>query len=110
MSKKSEANMQPFDPSQGRKDKKVSLIQVSRMVQKRIGKTKSDTSFKYKDWQFDIDQYPEMPAYLEIEGVSDEHVREAMRLLGIENNATWAKGERILIQDTYGLDWYHMNF
>jgi hypothetical protein len=49
MSKKSEANMQPFDPSQGRKDKKVSLIQVSRMVQKRIGKTKSNTSFKYKD-------------------------------------------------------------
>jgi hypothetical protein len=49
MSKKSEVNMQPFDPSQGRKDKKVSLIQVSRMVQKRIGKTKSNTSFKYKD-------------------------------------------------------------
>ena len=34
MSKSDELKMQPFDPSQGRKDKKVSLVQVSRMVQK----------------------------------------------------------------------------
>ncbi len=68
------------------------------------------TSFSYKDWQFDLDQYPGMPAYLEIEGNSEEHVKEAMKLLGLENNRTWAKGERILIQETYGLDWYQMKF
>ena len=36
MSKTQEATMQPFDPSNGRSDKRVSLIQVARMVGKRI--------------------------------------------------------------------------
>lgn len=49
MSKSEELKMQPFDPSQGRKDKKVSVVQVSRMVQKRIGSIKPDTEFKYQD-------------------------------------------------------------
>jgi hypothetical protein len=48
MSKAKEINAQPFDPSQGRKDKKVSLVQVSRMVQKRIGSIKPNTTFDYK--------------------------------------------------------------
>jgi hypothetical protein len=48
MSKSDELKMQPFDPSQGRKDKKVPLIQVSRMVQKRIGSIKPDAKFDYK--------------------------------------------------------------
>lgn len=48
MSKIEELKMQPFDPSQGRKDKKVSLIQVARMVQKRIGKIVPNVTFDYK--------------------------------------------------------------
>ena len=48
MSKNHDVKMQPFDPSQGRKDKKVSIVQVSRMVQKRIGSIKPDTQFDYK--------------------------------------------------------------
>lgn len=71
---------------------------------------KDRTSFVLKDWQFDIDKYPGMPAYMEIEGSSEENVKEAITLLNLENNRTWAKGERILIQDTYGLDWYEMRF
>lgn len=71
---------------------------------------KDRTSFIYKDWQFDIDQYPKCPAFIEIEGKSEEHVKEAMELLDLENNRTWAKGERILIQDIYNLDWYNMKF
>ena len=51
-----------------------------------------------------------MPPFLEIEGKSEEHVKEAMALLGLEKNRTWAKGERILIQEVYGLDWYNMRF
>ncbi len=54
---------------------------------------KDRTSFTLKDWQFDIDQYPKMPAYMEIEGASEESVNEAIKLLGLENNKTWAKGE-----------------
>ena len=49
MSKSDELKMEPFDPSNGRGDKKVSLIQVSRMVQKRIGSTKPNITFPYQD-------------------------------------------------------------
>jgi adenylate cyclase, class 2 len=79
-------------------------------LEKYAHQEKDRTSFTYKDWQFDIDQYPDMPAFLEIEGKSEDHVKEAIKLLGLENNKTWAKGERILIQDTYNLDWYNMKF
>ncbi|KKU65433.1 MAG: hypothetical protein UX89_C0029G0005 [Parcubacteria group bacterium GW2011_GWA2_47_16] len=71
---------------------------------------KDRTSFVYQDWQFDLDQYPLTPAFLEIEGKSESHVREAMELLGVSKNKTWAKGERILIQEVYRLDWYDMRF
>jgi adenylate cyclase, class 2 len=71
---------------------------------------KKRISYTLKEWQFDIDQYPNMPAYAEVEGSSEEHVKEALQLLGLQDNPTWAKGERILIQETYGLDWYNMRF
>lgn len=71
---------------------------------------KDRVSFTLKDCQFDIDQYPNMPAYMEIEGPSEESVNEAIKLLGLENNKTDTQGERILIQNTYGLDWYDMRF
>lgn len=49
MSKAEELKMQPFDPSLGRKDKKVSLVQVARSVGKRIGAGTPNTKFNYKD-------------------------------------------------------------
>lgn len=58
----------------------------------------------------DIDSYPKMPSYLEIEGMSEEHIKEAITLLGLEKNRTWAQGERILIQEVYHLNWYEMRF
>jgi adenylate cyclase class 2 len=71
---------------------------------------KDRTSFKLKDWQFDLDEYPGMPAFIEIEGTSEDHVKEAMKLLGVEGNRTWVQGERMLIQQIYGLNWYDMKF
>ncbi len=71
---------------------------------------KDRTTFIYQDWQFDLDQYPGMSAYLEIEGKSEEAINGAIKLLGLEENKTWAQGERLLIQDIYGLDWYQMRF
>ena len=71
---------------------------------------KGRTSFVLKDWRFDLDQYPQMPPFLEIEGKSEENVKDALGLLGLEKNKTWAKGERILIQEIYSLDWYNMKF
>ena len=71
---------------------------------------KDRTSFTLKNWQFDIDEYPGMPAFLEIEGNSEEEVKKAIKLLSLEDNRTWAQGERTLIQDVYKLDWYNMKF
>lgn len=79
-------------------------------LEKYAHQEKDRTSFKYEKWQFDIDQYPGMPAFLEIESDSEESIKEALKMLSLENNKTWAKGERILIQEVYGLDWYNMRF
>lgn len=79
-------------------------------LEKYAHQEKNRTSYILKDWNFDIDQYPGMPAYLEIEGNSEEHVQEAIKLLNLGDHPTWAQGERILIQDTYHLDWYKMYF
>jgi len=79
-------------------------------LEKYAHQEKDRTSFTYKDWQFDIDTYPGMPPYMEIEGKGDNHVKEAMKLLGVLDNRTWNKGERILIQEIYNIDWYDMRF
>jgi adenylate cyclase, class 2 len=71
---------------------------------------KDRISFALKDWVVEIDTYPKMPAYLEIEGSSEEHVKEGIELLGLSANRTWAEGERKLIQQIYGLNWYEMRF
>lgn len=71
---------------------------------------KKRTSFTLRNWNIDVDHYPNMPPYLEIEGENEEHIKEAIVLLGLKKNRTWANGERILIQGVYGLDWYDMRF
>ena len=79
-------------------------------LEKYAHQEKDRLSFKFKKWSFDIDQYPGMPVFMEIEGVSEEHVKKALLTLGLDKNPTWAKGERVLIQDIYKLDWYNMKF
>ncbi|OGI58298.1 hypothetical protein A3C60_02195 [Candidatus Nomurabacteria bacterium RIFCSPHIGHO2_02_FULL_37_45] len=71
---------------------------------------KDRISFILKDWNFDLDQYPGMPAYLEIEGKSHEHVQEAIKLLNLENHKSIGEGERVLIKKEYRLDWCNMYF
>lgn len=68
------------------------------------------TSFRFKDWSFDIDEYPDIPPFLEIEGSSIEHVQDAVDLLNIRDHEIWAEGERTLVQKRYDLDWYEMRF
>jgi hypothetical protein len=51
-----------------------------------------------------------MPPFLEIEGNSEEHVQDAITMLGLEKNRTWAEGERKLVQNIYNLNWYDMRF
>ena len=71
---------------------------------------KDRVSFEYKDWKFDLDQYPGMPAYLEIEGQSHDHVQEAIALLGLEEHRSIGEGERVLIEQEYKLNWCNMRF
>ncbi len=71
---------------------------------------KDRISFILKDCQFDIDQYPGMPAYMEIESPSEDAVNGAIKALGLEGHAASPEGERKLIQNSYGLDWYDMRF
>ena len=71
---------------------------------------KDRITFVYKDWNFDLDQYPGMPAYLEIEGNSEEHVGEAIKLLDLQNHEALSQGETKLIREKYKLDWNNMSF
>ncbi len=79
-------------------------------LEKYAHQEKDRISFSFKDCKFDIDTYPLTPPYLEIESDSEENIKEAIKLLGLEDNKTWEKGERTLIQEIYGLNWYNMNF
>lgn len=71
---------------------------------------KDRTSYALRDWKFDIDQYPGMPVFMEIEGKDNAHIKEALELLKLIRNRTWVDGERKLIKDVYGLDWFKMSF
>ncbi len=79
-------------------------------LEKYAHQEKDRISFLYENWRFDIDQYPNMPAFLEIEGASEESINTAINLLELGSHKTWAKGERLLIQELYGLNWYDMKF
>ncbi len=79
-------------------------------LEKYAHQEKDRISWTHKDWRFDLDQYPKMPAYLEIEGTSEAHIQEALVLLDLQDYKTSSEGERVLIQKEYGLDWFKMNF
>jgi adenylate cyclase class 2 len=94
----------------------VSDVMLTKKLFENIGlqnyahQEKDRVSFILKDWQFDLDQYPGMPAYLEIEGTSHEHVQEAIKLLNLESHTSIGEGERVLIEKKYGLNWLNMSF
>jgi len=67
-------------------------------------------SWTHENWRFELDQYPGVPPYLEIEGESEDHIHQAIELIGLAGHKTTSSGERVLIQKEYGLDWYDMRF
>lgn len=79
-------------------------------LEKYAHQEKNRISWEYQDWRFDLDTYPGMPSYLEIEGNSEEHIQEAIKLLELQGHRHSAEGERVLIQSEYGLNWYEMRF
>ncbi len=71
---------------------------------------KDRISWVYKKWRFDLDQYPSMPAYLEIEGESEGSIQEAIKFLELEDKIATPEGERNVIEKNYKLDWFDMRF
>jgi adenylate cyclase, class 2 len=71
---------------------------------------KDRVSFVLEDWNFDLDKYPGMPAYLEIEGKSEKNVGEAIKLLELQKHEALSQGETKLIKERYGLNWNNMRF
>jgi adenylate cyclase class 2 len=97
-----EINIQLDDPE------KIKDLLSEIGLEKYAHQDKNRISWALKDWRFDLDTYPGMPPYLEIEGKDEEHIQEAITLLGLQSNKKNAGGERLLIQNEYGLDWYNM--
>jgi adenylate cyclase, class 2 len=94
----------------------VSDVQATGQLLEAIGlenyahQEKDRISFTLKDWNFDVDTYPSMPTYLEIEGTSLEHVHEALEMLDLLSHESISEGERKLISEKYHLDWTNMRF
>lgn len=94
----------------------VSDFNSAKLILEAIGlvhyahQEKDRISFTHQGWNFDLDQYPGMPAYLEIEGISEDHVAEAIGLLELQSHEALSQGETKLIRERYGLDWNNMRF
>ncbi|MCE9549276.1 CYTH domain-containing protein, partial [Candidatus Nomurabacteria bacterium] len=71
---------------------------------------KKRISWELDNTQFDLDTYPNMPTYLEIEGESEEKINFFIQELNLKNHDTWNDGERTLIEGKYNLNWCDMRF
>lgn len=71
---------------------------------------KKRVSWKLDNVQFDMDTYPKMPTYLEIEAGSEKEIVKMIKKLNLEKFQTWNDGEKVLITEKYKLDWYNMRF
>jgi len=81
----------------------IGLVCYAHQEKKRI-------SWKLENVQFDLDTYPNMPSYLEIEAESEEKISDMIKKLDLINHETWNDGERTLIENKYKLDWCDMKF
>lgn len=71
---------------------------------------KKRTSWKLNGAQFDMDTYPKMPTYLEIEAGSEKKIISMIKKLNLEKFQTWNYGEKKLIIEKYKLNWYDIRF
>jgi adenylate cyclase class 2 len=71
---------------------------------------KERISWKLGNVQFDLDTYPHMPPYLEIEVENEEDIKTMMEKLNLTEHDTWNDGERTLIKEKYELYWFDMRF
>ena len=79
-------------------------------LEKYAHQEKKRISWKLENTQFDIDIYPCMIPFVEIESDSVESIDDFIKKLNLENHETWNDGERTLIENKYKLDWCDMKF
>jgi adenylate cyclase class 2 len=79
-------------------------------LEKYAHQEKDRVSWKLNNMQFDLDTYPGMPSYLEIEAGSEKEITDMIKKLNLEKNMTWNDGERTLIKGKYKLNWFDMRF
>jgi adenylate cyclase class 2 len=79
-------------------------------LEKYAHQEKKRESWELNDIRFDIDTYPKMPTFLEIEAKSTEDIEDMIKKLNLEKNQTWNDGERTLIKQKYCLNWFDMCF
>ncbi len=89
---------------------KVQELFVALGLEPYAHQEKNRTSWTFKNWRFDLDQYPGIPPYLEIEGTSEVHIREAIALLQLEGHELSNEGERTIIENRYHRNWSAMSF
>ena len=54
--------------------------------------------------EVDIDTWPKIPTYLEIEGTSEEEVYNALQLLGIPKEKATSLDVQSIYEEIYGID------
>lgn len=78
---------------------------------KRYAHQEKDRISWLKDgWRFNLDRFPQIPPYLEIEGRDESHIKEAIRLLGLQDYKHTSDSERVVIQMTYHNNWHDISF
>jgi adenylate cyclase class 2 len=83
--------------------KAIGLVCYAHQEKKRI-------SWKLGNVQFDLDTYPKMPAYLEIEAPGEKEISEMIKKLNLSEHQTWNDGEKTLIEGKYKINWCDMRF
>lgn len=61
-------------------------------------------SYKFGDVEIDLDKWPLIPPYMEIEGKSEADVYVVLKLLGIDAKDTTALGTDALYKEKYGIN------
>ena len=81
----------------------IGLVCYAHQEKKRI-------SWEFEDWRFDLDTYPKMPPYLEIEGKDEGHIQEIIDKLDLKKFTNSSEGEKKIIEGVYKLNWNDMRF
>ncbi len=81
----------------------IGIVPYAHQEKKRV-------SWSLGEVQFDLDTYPDMLPYLEIEAGSEEEINSLIEKLDLKGHDTWNDGERTLIEGKYKLNWSDMWF